>query len=97
MAYNHLMTWLTICQLQEAELTLNESTKLRNAHTKNLLMQAENFKKQQADIDRRLLILTQSDTSDDAIVKFDSSMHRLQRLDVAKGYFKLLAEAHSLR
>ena len=58
--------------------------------------QAQNFKKQQADIDRRLLIVTQSETSDDAVQKFDTVMGRLQRLDVATGYMNLLAEVDSL-
>lgn len=78
-------------------MTVDESTKIRDTHTKKLLHQAETFKKQQIDIDRRLLILTRSDTSDDAIARFDSSMQKLQRLDVAKGYFKLLLEVHTLR
>jgi RAD50-interacting protein 1 len=84
-------------QLRDAESTLDESTKACDAHNRSLLERAETFKKQQADVDRRLLILTQSDTSDDAIVRFNSSMQRLQRLDVAQGYFNLLKEAHSLR
>lgn len=84
-------------QLRDAESTLDESTKNCDSHNRSLLKQAEAFKNQQADIDRRLLILAQSDTSDDAIIRFNSSMQRLQRLDVAQGYFKLLKEAQSLR
>lgn len=84
-------------QLREAEFTLDRSTSVHNSHRKKLLKDAEAFQKQQVDIDRRLRILAQSDTSDDAIVKFESSMQRLQRLDVAKGYFTLLVEAQNLR
>lgn len=54
------------------------------------------FKKQQADIDRRLFILTRSETSDDAVRRFDASMEKLRRLDVAKGYMELLAEVDTL-
>ena len=41
--------------------------------------------------------MTQSETSDDAIRNFDSSMEILRRLDVATGYMELLAEVDALR
>ena len=41
--------------------------------------------------------MTQSETSDDAIKKFDASMEKLRRLDVAKGYVDLLKEVDRLR
>ncbi len=66
-------------------------------HSANLLKQADEFESLHADVDRRLLILTQSETSDDAIRKFDSSMEHLQRLEVARGYFQLLMKVDSLR
>lgn len=49
------------------------------------------------DVDRRLLIVTRSETSDDAIEKFDGDIRALQRLDVAKGYVELIAEVEHLR
>ncbi|KAL8703341.1 MAG: hypothetical protein Q9201_003477 [Fulgogasparrea decipioides] len=83
-------------QLQEAEETLAESTRALEAHNSALLQQARAFKKQQADVDRRLLIVTRSETSDDAIEKFDADIRALQRLEVAKGYVELLAEVEDL-
>ena len=62
-----------------------------------LLGQVQSFKAKQSDVDRRLLIVTRSETSDDAVRKFDSSMKSLQRLDVAQGYVHLLAEVENLR
>lgn len=94
---NALSALLTKGQLREAEIRHAETTKASNEHSSILLQEVKRFKKQQAGIDRRLLILTQSDTSDDAIRKFDSSMESLQRLDVAKGYFELLTEVENLR
>ncbi|KAL8729686.1 MAG: hypothetical protein Q9181_004916 [Wetmoreana brouardii] len=84
-------------QLQEAEQTLAKSTQTSEAHNSALLQQARAFKKQQANVDRRLLIVTQSETSDDAIEKFDADIRALQRLEVAKGYVELLAEVERLR
>lgn len=43
------------------------------------------------------MIVTQSETSDDAVKKFDSSMESLRRLDVAQGYAELLREVEHLR
>lgn len=80
-----------------AEVTLNVTTKTFQTHSADLLRQANKFKSLQADIDRRLLILTRSETSDDAVRKFNSSMESLQRLDVARGYFQLLTKVENLR
>ncbi|KAL9101668.1 MAG: hypothetical protein Q9187_009212, partial [Circinaria calcarea] len=83
-------------QLRDAEVTLDEASEALKAHSINLLQQAETFKKKQADIDRRLLVVTQSETSDDAVRKFNGSMEKLRRLDVAKGYVDLLKEVDRL-
>ncbi|KAL2039510.1 hypothetical protein N7G274_007782 [Stereocaulon virgatum] len=83
-------------QLQEAKGTLDESTKASRTHSNNLRERAKKFKSQQADIDRRLLIVTRSETSDDAVRKFDASMESLRKLDVAKGYMELLTEVENL-
>ena len=77
-------------------MTLSKATQASDAHLANLDQEAQLFKKQQADIDRRLLIVTRSDTSDDAVRKFDASMEKLRRLDVAKGYMQVLAEVDTL-
>lgn len=55
------------------------------------------FNKEQEDIDRRLMIITSSETSDEAVKRFKSSMDKLRRLDVANGYIELLKEVDVLR
>ena len=60
-------------------------------------MKSQAFEKEQGDIDRRLLIVTQSETSDDAVQKFEASTERLRKLDVAAGYVELLKEVDGLR
>lgn len=62
-----------------------------------LQQRANVFQNKQADIDRRLRIVTQSETSDDAVRKFNANMDKLRRLEVASGYMELLAEVDSLR
>lgn len=77
-------------------ITLEEATRASEDHSAHVHEQAQRFEKQQIDIDRRLLIVTRSETSDDAVLKFDATMENLRRLDVAKGYMKLLAEVDAL-
>ncbi len=43
------------------------------------------------------MIVTQSDTSNDAVQKFDQSMASLRKLDVAQQYMELLTEVENLR
>lgn len=40
--------------------------------------------------------MTQSDTSDDAVPRFDAIMEKLQRIDIATGYMSLLKEVDNL-
>ena len=61
------------------------------------MQKAEAFKRQQADIDRRLMIVTRSETSDEAAAVFAKSVEKLQRLDVATGYVQMLQEVDRLR
>lgn len=66
------------------------------SHKSNLVAKARKFQQQQGEIDRRLLIVTNSETSDVAVRKFSESMERLGRLDVAKGYVELLKTVERL-
>ena len=88
---------LTLLQLKEAKVSLDKATTASQTHSQELLQQAEAYKKQQSDIDRRLMIVTQSETSDDAIREFDTSMRSLQLLELAQGYTELLSEVERLR
>ncbi|KAI9872535.1 MAG: hypothetical protein M1830_001510, partial [Pleopsidium flavum] len=83
-------------QLVDAELDLDKARQASELHTSSVVQQAESFTRKQADIDRKILIITRSETSDDAVRQFDASMSKLRRLDVAKGYVELLAEVDKL-
>ena len=88
---------LRITKLREAHDALNAAHDTCKAHETNLLRQTEKFRKQQGEIDRRLRVITQSETSDEAVKKFDASMEKLQRFDIAKGYVDLLQVVERLR
>ncbi|KAJ4984793.1 RINT-1 family protein [Stagonosporopsis vannaccii] len=47
-------------------------------------------------MDRRLLVVTESETSDDAVPRFEAALATLQRLDVASGYLELLRDVDAL-
>ncbi|KAM5487134.1 hypothetical protein McanMca71_000294 [Microsporum canis] len=84
-------------QLREAEEILKSATKASNEHAEAVRKEAEAFRKHQDDIDRRLLIVTQSEHSDEAVRKFEDSITRLQRLDVSQGYLELLSGIDHLK
>lgn len=66
-------------------------------HSTDLHQRVREFKSQQDDVDRRLMIVTQSETSDDAVQRFNHSMESLRKLDVAQQYMELLTEVENLR
>lgn len=78
-------------------MELENALKASQEHSTRILHQAQEFSAQQADIDRRLLELTGSQTSDNAIEKFNADLTALRRLDVARGYLELLVEVDKLR
>ncbi|KAJ5727499.1 hypothetical protein N7493_005319 [Penicillium malachiteum] len=83
-------------QLAEAQDALSNATKSSNDHAEATRKRAEAFTAEQADIDKRLKEITQSETSDEAVRRLEKSMERLQRLEISKGYVELLKEAEDL-
>ncbi|MCJ1311402.1 RAD50-interacting protein 1 [Agyrium rufum] len=77
-------------QLRDAHTALDAASKASKEHSSTLQQEIDCFKHQQTDIDRRIQIVTQSEVSDDAVKKFNSSMETLHRYDVAKGYIETL-------
>ncbi|KAL9096433.1 MAG: hypothetical protein Q9165_001430 [Trypethelium subeluteriae] len=84
-------------QLQDAEKDFHESKLAAEHHRSSIRDKAAGFQREQHDIDRRLRIITGSDVSDDAVRRFERSMNKLHRLDVANGYVEFLKEVDALR
>ena len=84
-------------QLQEARASFDIAKKVSQDHSNQLRSQGRQFQTHQADIDLGLKIITQSETSDDAVIQFNLLMESLQRLDVAQGYMTLLSEIEHFR
>lgn len=88
---------LTTSQLDDARRDHEESRTETDNHDAAIRRKGHEFQQEQASIDRRLLVATQSETSDEAAQTFEASMGRLKKLEVAAGYVELLKEVDALR
>nr|OQO31966.1 hypothetical protein B0A51_00307 [Rachicladosporium sp. CCFEE 5018] len=79
-------------QLVDARREYENGEREAEGYATLLRKKAHAFQKAQANIDIRLLVVTQSETSDEAAEKFQESMDRLGKLEVAAGYVELLGE-----
>ncbi|OQO08184.1 hypothetical protein B0A48_06978 [Cryoendolithus antarcticus] len=83
-------------QLADARREYENGERGAEEHATLLRKKAHAFQKEQANIDIRLLVVTQSETSDEAAEKFQESTNRLGKLEVAAGYVELLGEVDKL-
>lgn len=84
-------------QLHDAQRDLHDAKQASHHHHASLRDRAAAFRQDQADIDRRLLVVAASETSDDAVPRFEQVLDTLQRLDVANAYIDLLQDVDALR
>jgi RAD50-interacting protein 1 len=84
-------------QLDDAQTRLRDARTDANKQAQALRTRAARFERDQADIDRRMMVVTGSETSDEAVKRFEASMDKLKRLDVAKGYLELLQLTETTR
>ncbi|KAF2737941.1 RINT-1 family protein-like protein [Polyplosphaeria fusca] len=83
-------------QLHHAQQDLHDAKHAVRDHQQALQEHARGFRADQADIDRRLMVVTASETSDDAVPRFEAALDALHRLDVANGYVDLLQEVDAI-
>lgn len=83
-------------QLNQARQDHAAAEQEAEQHRQSVRAKAQAFQKDQSDIDRKLLVISQSETGDEAVQKFEASMERLRRLNVAVGYVELLKEVELL-
>ena len=88
---------LTGSQLEDARKYHNTAKQRNQSHVGDVRQKAGVFQKEQGDIDRRLLVVTESETSDEAVEKFESSMQILRKLDIATAYVELLKDVDIVR
>ena len=83
-------------QLQEAENDLASASSEAAQHETDVHRQTTAFERLQADIDRRLIIITNSDTADEAVDRFEETMTTLRKLDIADNYLQMLQEVERI-
>ncbi|KAF2747498.1 RINT-1 family protein-like protein [Sporormia fimetaria CBS 119925] len=83
-------------QLRDAQGSLADAKQTAREHHDALQARVASFKRDQQDIDRRLMVITASETSDDAVPRFEGVLATLQRFDVANAYLELLQQVHTL-
>lgn len=84
-------------QLRDAQKELEDADEAYNRRNAEAARKAQAFRAQQDEIDKRMLVVTRSETSDDAAHKFDSAMEQLRRLDIANGYVGILETVEKLK
>jgi len=84
-------------QLQEAEDEARNADETARQHVLEVDQKLRAFQHEQADIDKRMIIITQSEAIEDAVKRFDTSLGKLRRLELANGYLGLLTEVERLR
>lgn len=84
-------------QLEEAKRDHGDAKRKAEGHSDSVRRKAQTFQQEQDEIERKLLVVTQSSTSDDAVERFEESMESLRKLDVAMGYIELIQEVDTLK
>ncbi|KAL5121124.1 hypothetical protein ACEQ8H_000975 [Pleosporales sp. CAS-2024a] len=77
-------------QLEAAQHDLHAAKHAAHAHHARVQQHARAFGQQHAAIDGQLRAMAASNTSDDAVPRFEASLATLHRLDVAGSYLELL-------
>jgi len=76
---------------------LDEKRKVSELHTSQCLQQANEFELLQASINERLMIVTSSDSPEEASRLLKGPMKKLQQLELAESYVELLREVDDLK
>ncbi|KAI5293352.1 hypothetical protein KEM55_007151 [Ascosphaera atra] len=84
-------------QLGEAEGILEQALKASTSHNAKVKEMADAFEEQQHDVEQQLLTVAESHATDEAVVKFQSWMQKIQTFEIAKGYMEILKEVEELR
>jgi len=83
-------------QLATADARANDSRRRLSTHDAQLRAEIGAFQRKQTAIDRRLLTTTTADTAIEAAERFEDTIEKLRRLDVANKYVDLLGQVQRL-
>ncbi|KAF2011714.1 RINT-1 family protein-like protein [Aaosphaeria arxii CBS 175.79] len=83
-------------QLHDAQQVFADAKQGSVEHNASLKQRSHAFNKDLVDIEKRLLVVTESETSEEATPRFEALLDNLHRLDVANAYLELLKEVDTL-
>ncbi|KAF4630599.1 hypothetical protein G7Y89_g7538 [Cudoniella acicularis] len=83
-------------QLQDARSQLDEAKKASANHTSLMLEQTQEFERQQDSVQKRLMIVTNSDTPEEATRRLKGPLEKLRRVELARSYVELLKDVNDL-
>lgn len=85
-----------ILKLQDARTEHTSAQEAAKEHHDRLLQKRQQFEIAQRDLDKKILVASLADTADEAVQGLESSVIKLQRLEVAHGYVDQLQQADHL-
>ena len=80
----------------DARAKLEQSKQATTNHHTLVLQRAKEFELQQSNVYKRLMIVTSSDTPEEAVGRLKGPMKKLRQVDLAKEYVELLMEVDNL-
>jgi hypothetical protein len=83
-------------QLQDAKSKLQEARQSSANHTSSMFEQTTEFEHQRDNVQKRLMIVTNSDSPEEAARKLQGPMEKAQRVELARAYVELLKDVDGL-
>lgn len=83
-------------QLEDAKSKLQEVKQSSANHTSSMLEQTREFERQRDSVQKRLMIVTNSDTPEEATRRLQGPMEKAQKLELARAYVDLLKDVDGL-
>ena len=83
-------------QLEDARKDHLQAQQRVDERSSELRADAEAYQKEQADLDRRLKELVQSNVTDNAVQKFEARMSKVRSLEVAQSYLEMVQQMNTL-
>ncbi|APA14121.1 hypothetical protein sscle_12g088910 [Sclerotinia sclerotiorum 1980 UF-70] len=83
-------------QLRDATTKLAEAKSAAANHTSSLVQKTQAFERQQDDLRARLMMLTSSDTPEEAVRLLEGPMEKLRQVELAQAYVELLEDVDGM-
>lgn len=84
-------------KLQHAQSELLQAKSASTNRTSLMLEQTQEFERQQSNVQKRLMIVTSSDTPEEATRKLNGPMEKLRKVELAQAYLEMLQDVEDFR